>query len=192
MLQRLYDWTMSIAGHRNAMLGLALIAFLESSVFPIPPDALIIPMVLAARERAWRIFLVATTASVAGGWLGYAIGFFLFETIGEAVLGFYGYMDRFADWRAAYNEWGAWIVAAGGLTPIPYKVITIASGVMHTDIGVFTLASVASRGLRFALECVLLWYFGPPIKRFVEGNLPLLATLGFALLLGGFIALKFL
>ncbi|MDX1710180.1 MAG: YqaA family protein [Rhodovibrionaceae bacterium] len=192
MLQRLYDWTMSIARHRNALLGLALVSFLESSVFPIPPDALIIPIVLAAREKAWRVFVVATAASVAGGWLGYAIGFFLFETIGEAVLSFYGYMDRFADWRAAYNEWGAWIVAAGGLTPIPYKVITIASGVMQTDLGVFTVASVASRGLRFGLECLLLWYFGPPIKRFVEGNLPLLATLGFVLLLGGFIALKFL
>ncbi len=192
MLRGLYDWTMGLAGHRHALPALALVAFIESSLFPIPPDILIIPMVLAARPRAWRIAAVATAASVLGGLLGYAIGAGLYETVGRPVLEFYGYGAKFEEFRGAYNDWGAWIVAGAGFTPFPYKVITIASGVTGLNLAVFMLASLVSRGARFFLLAALLWYFGPPVRRFIEANLPLLATLFFVLLFGGFLAIRYL
>ncbi|KAA5604180.1 DedA family protein [Roseospira marina] len=192
MLRGLYDWAMRLAESRHALWALALISFIESSVFPIPPDLLLIPMVLARRERAWLIAGVCTLASVVGGFAGYAIGYFLFEAIGQPVLAFYGYLDRFADFQGMYNEWGAWIVAGAGVTPFPYKVITIASGVTQLDPWVFGLASVVSRGLRFFIVAALLWKWGPPMRVFIERRLGLLATLAFGLLLGGFLALKLL
>jgi len=192
VLRGLYDWTMGLAGHRHALPALAVVAFIESSLFPIPPDILIIPMVLAARPRAWRIAAVATAASVLGGLLGYAIGAGLYETVGRPVLEFYGYGAKFEEFRGAYNDWGAWIVAGAGFTPFPYKVITIASGVTGLNLAVFMLASLVSRGARFFLLAALLWYFGPPVRRFIEANLPLLATLFFVLLFGGFLAIRYL
>jgi membrane protein YqaA with SNARE-associated domain len=192
VLRGLYDWTMGLAGHRHALPALALVAFVESSIFPIPPDILIIPMVLAARTRAWRVAAVATAASVLGGLLGYAIGAGLYETVGRPVLEFYGYGAKFEAFRGAYNDWGAWIVAGAGFTPFPYKVITIASGVTGLNLAVFLLASLLSRGARFFLLAALLWYFGPPVRRFIEANLPLLATLFFVLLFGGFLAVRYL
>ncbi len=192
MLRRLYDWTMGLAGHRHALAGLAVVSFVESSVFPIPPDVLLIPMVLAAPTRAWRIALVCTVASVAGGLAGYGIGLFLFDTVGRPLVEFYGATDAFGQFQAAYNEWGAWIVGGAGLTPFPYKVITILSGVTELDVTVFTVASAASRGLRFFAEAALLWHFGQPIRAFVEGNLGLLTTVFFVVLIGGFALVRFI
>lgn len=191
MLRRLYDWTMRLSGHRHALWALAAVSFIESSVFPIPPDILIIPMVLAAPQRAWKIALVATVASVLGGILGYAIGAFLFDSLGRPLLDFYGYAGKFATFEAKYNEWGAWIVAGAGFTPFPYKVITIASGVTHLDPVVFIISSILSRGARFFLIAALLWKFGEPIRSFIDRYLPLLATAFFLLLFGGFIALRY-
>jgi membrane protein YqaA with SNARE-associated domain len=190
MLRRLYDWTLSLAGHRHALWALAAIAFIESSVFPIPPDILIIPMVLAAPTRAWRVALVATVASVIGGLFGYVIGAFLFEALAQPILAFYGYEARFTDFQARYNEWGAWIVAGAGFTPFPYKVITIASGATGLDPTVFIIASVLSRGGRFFLIAALLWRFGVPIRGFLERYLAPLTALFFILLLGGFLVAK--
>lgn len=192
MLRRLYDWTMGLAAHRHALLALGAVSFVESSVFPIPPDVLIIPMVLAARDRAWMIALVATVTSVAGGLAGYAIGAFLFDTLGQSILAFYGKEDAYTQFQGLYNEWGAWIVAAAGFTPIPYKVFTIASGALSLDPTVFTFASALSRGARFFLLAALLWYFGPPIKGFIDRHLPILATLFFVSLFAGFIAIRYL
>lgn len=192
MLRRLYDWTMDLAGHRQALAALAFISFIESSIFPIPPDVLLIPMILAARDRAWVIAAVCTAASVAGGVAGYGIGALLFDTVGRAIVEFYGYLDRFQEFQARYEEWGAWIVAGAGFTPFPYKVITITSGVMKLDFGVFMAASIISRGARFFLLAALLWYFGPPIRRFIERYLPQLTIVFFVLLLGGFVALRYL
>lgn len=192
MLRRLYDWTMDLAGHRHAMLALAAIAFIESSFFPVPPDLLIIPMVLAAREQAWRIATVATVASVLGGALGYAIGWGLYDSIGLPLLEFYGQTDTFDSFRESYNKWGWWIVAGAGFTPFPYKVVTIASGVTGLDFWTFMLASVVARGSRFFLLAALLWYFGPPIRAFIEKYLPILATAFFVLLFGGFVAVRYL
>ena len=183
---------MGLAAHRHALLALAVISFAESSVFPIPPDVLLIPMILAARERAWLIATVCTVASVAGGVAGYAIGALLFDTVGRPIVEFYGYMDRFQELQGRYEEWGAWIVAGAGFTPFPYKVITITSGVMHLDFWVFMIASVLSRGARFFLVALLLWHFGPPIRSFIERYLPQLTVLFFVLLLGGFIVARYL
>ena len=192
MLRRLYDWTMGLARHRHAVPALAGVSFIESSLFPIPPDVLLIPMVLAAREKAFRIAFVCTVASVLGGLLGYAIGVFLFEEVGKPVLELYGYGPKFAEFQGRYNDWGAWAVLIAGVTPFPYKVITILSGVTALDIFVFTLCSVAARGLRFYIVAGLLWYFGEPIREFIEKRLALLFWLFCGLLLGGFVAVKFL
>ncbi len=192
MLRRLYDWTIGRAGHRHALWALAAVSFVEASVFVVPPDVLLVPMVLAARRRAWAIAGLCTAASVAGGLAGYGIGFFLFEAVGRPLLDFYGYAARFTEFQDMYHEWGGWIVAAGGFTPIPYKVITIASGAVSLDPVTVTAASAASRGARFFLEAALLWRFGPPIRHFIEANLPLLASLSFVALVGGFAAVRWL
>ena len=168
MLRRLYDWTLSLARHRHAMPALAGVSFVESSVFPIPPDVLLIPMVLAKPEKAFRIAAVCTAASVLGGLLGYAIGVFLFEELGKPLLEFYGYGTKFAEFQGKYHDWGAWVVFIAGVTPFPYKVITILSGVTALDIFIFTVASVVARGLRFFIVAGLLWRYGEPIQAFIE------------------------
>tara|TARA_A100001037_G_scaffold110729_1_gene100972 strand:+ start:8228 stop:8809 length:582 start_codon:yes stop_codon:yes gene_type:complete len=191
VLQRLYDWTLSLAAHRRAVPALALVSFTESSFFPIPPDVMLIPMVLAARARAFLIAAVCTISSVLGGIAGYAIGFFLYETIGRPLLNFYGYADRFADFQAQYNEWGLLIVFAAGLTPLPYKVFTIASGVTGLGLVPFIAGSLISRGLRFYAVAFLLWRFGPPIRTFVEDNLKIVATVFVITLFAGFVVLRY-
>ncbi len=192
MLRGLYDWTMRMAAHRWAQVWLFVVSFIESSFFPIPPDVMIVPMVLAEKAKAFRIAFICTIGSVLGALLGYAIGALLFETVGRPMLEFYGYGVAFTDFTQRYNEWGAWIVAAAALTPFPFKVITIASGATGLDLTVFIIASALARGLRFYLEAALLWRFGPPIRDFIEGNLKLVTTAFFCLLLGGFVAIKFL
>lgn len=191
MIRALYDRTLRLAGHRHAEWALAAVSFIESSVFPIPPDALLVPMVLARRERAWWIATLCTLASAAGGLAGYLIGFFLWESVGRAVVDFYGYAQTFLDFKALYAEWGFWIVFGAGFTPFPYKVITIASGVAEMSLPVFLVASVVSRGARFFLVTALLWHFGPPIRAFIEKNLAWLTVAFFVLLVGGFAAVRY-
>ncbi len=190
MLRRLYDWTMAFSAEKNAMWALFAIAFIESSVFPIPPDILLVPMILAAREKAWRIAAVCTVASVLGGMAGYGIGYYLFESLGRPLLAFYGKVEKFAEFQALYQQWGAWVVAMAGLTPFPYKVITIASGVAKLNLVTFFVASMLSRGARFYLEAFLLWYFGEPIRTFIEKYLGLLVSAAFVILIGGFVVVK--
>lgn len=192
MLRRLYNWVMAQAEGKHALWALAIISFAESSFFPIPPDVMLVPMILAARQRAWLIAGVCTIASVFGGLGGYAIGYFLFDAVGQPVLEFYHYLDEFTRFQTRFNEWGAWIVAFFGLTPFPYKVITIASGVTELNIVTFTGASVISRAARFFLEAALLWKFGEPIRAFIERRLGLVATVFFAALFLGFILIKYL
>ena len=151
MLRRLYDWTISFAAHPHAMWYLALISFIESSIFPIPPDVLLIPMILATPARAFWIATVSTIASVLGGMAGYGIGYFLFETVGRRLIEFYGYSAEFARFKLSFEHYGAWVVAMFGFTPFPYKIITITSGVVGLNIVTFTLARVISRGGRFYL-----------------------------------------
>ncbi|MDE0942219.1 MAG: DedA family protein [Alphaproteobacteria bacterium] len=190
MLRRLYDWTMKLAGHRRANWALAAVSFIESSVFPIPPDVMLIPMVLAQRHKAMLIAGICTVASVLGGLLGYAIGLYLFDTIGQPILDFYGYGEKFGSFQERYIEWGVWIVLIAGLTPFPYKVITIASGVAGLSLPVFLVASIVARGLRFSIVAALLWRFGEPIRDFIERYLGLLFILFMVLLIGGFALIK--
>jgi membrane protein YqaA with SNARE-associated domain len=190
MLRWLYDRTMALAGRRHANWALAAVSFIESSVFPIPPDVLLIPMVLAQRHRALMIAAICTVGSVLGGLLGYAIGLYLFDTIGQPILDFYGYGEKFSSFQGRYNEWGVWIVLIAGLTPFPYKVITIASGVAGLSLPVFLVASIVARGLRFAIVAALLWRFGEPIRDFIERYLGLLFVIFMVLLIGGFALIK--
>ncbi len=192
MIRSVYDWTLSLAEHRYALVALAVISFLESSVFPIPPDILMIPMIIAAPRRAFLIATVCLVSSVLGGMLGYYIGYGLFETVGRPVLEFYGKDAYFDEFRTRYNEWGAWAVLIAGVTPFPYKVITIMSGVTQLNLGVFMVASVIARGLRFFVVAGLLWKFGAPIRDFIENRLGLMFTLFVILLLGGFFVVKYL
>ena len=192
MLRRIYDWVMALAARPDAMWALAAISFIESSVFPIPPDVLLIPMVLAARTRWLKIAFVCTVASVLGGMLGYAIGFLLYEAIGRPILEFYGLANKFAEFQSYYNDWGIWIVLGAGATPFPYKFITIASGVTQLDIVTFSAASVVGRGARFFSVAALLWWYGPPIRTFIEKRLGLVFTVFVVLLLAGFVAIRYL
>jgi membrane protein YqaA with SNARE-associated domain len=183
---------MSLAAPPRAMTALAAVSFIESSIFPIPPDVLIIAMVIATPDKAWRIAVVAGIASVAGGFAGYGIGYFLYEALGRDIIGFYGYERQFDSFKALYATWGFWIVAGAGFTPFPYKVITIASGTAELNLLTFGIASVVSRFARFLLVAALLWKFGPPMRRYIEKYLNLLTIAFFALLIGGFLLIKWL
>ena len=190
MLRRLYDWTLDLAGHRHALWALFFVAVIESSFFIVPPDVLLIPMVLAARNRAWLIAGVCTAGSVLGGVLGYGIGMFAFDTLGRPILEMYHAVAKFEEMRGLYNEHGALIVFSAGFSPIPYKVFTIASGVADMNIVTFTLASIFGRGARFFLVAALLWKFGEPIRTFIERYLAQLTLAFVVLVAGGFFALK--
>jgi len=191
MIRALYDWVFRLAEHRRATWALATISFVESSVFPIPPDVLLIPMVLAKRHR-WVFYAsICTIASILGAFLGYFIGAFLFETIGEPILAFYGREDSFAKVAEWYNTWGGWGVLFAAITPFPYKVLTIFSGATGLDIVTFFVVSVIGRGLRFFIVSALLYWVGDPIREFIEKRLGLMFTLALALLIGGFVAVKF-
>lgn len=192
MLRRVYDWTIHLAESRHAIWALAFVAFVESSVFPIPPDVVMIPLIIALPHRAFRIATVALVASVLGGMLGYFIGWGLFESVGKPVLEFYGKADAMEAFNAKFNEYGAWAVLIAGVTPFPYKVITILSGVTHLSFPVFMLASIIARGLRFFIVAGLLWKFGAPIRDFIEKRLGLMFTLFVILLIGGFYLVKYL
>ncbi|SHI30392.1 YqaA family protein [Wenxinia saemankumensis] len=192
MLRTLYDRTLALAGHRHALWFLAAIAFVESSVFPIPPDVLIIPMVLARPRRAWLIAAVATLSSVAGALLGYYIGWGLFESVGRPVLDFYHKAEDFDAFALRYNEWGAWAVLVAGVTPFPFKVITIASGATGLSLPVFVLASLVARGLRFFLVAGLLRVIGAPAKAFIEERLGLVFTIFCVCLFGGFALVRYM
>ena len=192
LVRATYDWMLDLAARPNAMVFLAIVAFAESSFFPIPPDIMLIPMVLAMPQKAWRIAGVATVASVVGGYFGYSIGIFFFDLIAKPILSFYGYMQQFDVFKDYYHEWGAWIVFGAGITPFPYKVITIASGVVHLDLITFTVASVIARGMRFYLVAWLLKKYGEPMKEFIEKNLGMLSVLFLVLLIGGFVAIKYI
>ncbi|PZX19957.1 membrane protein YqaA with SNARE-associated domain [Palleronia aestuarii] len=191
MIRSLYDWTLSLAASRHALWALAIVAFIESSVFPIPPDVLMVPMILARPRRAFLIAGICTAASVLGGLAGYWIGATLFEQVGRPVLEFYGKDARFDEFSLRYNEYGAWAVLIAGITPFPFKVITILSGSTGLSLPVFVTASIIARGLRFFLVAALLWKFGAPIRDFIERRLNLVFTVCVVLLIGGFALVRY-
>lgn len=192
MLQRLYHWTLALAESSNALRALAVVSFIESSIFPIPPHVMLIPMVIA-RPNAWaRIALVCSVASVLGGVFGYALGAFAFESIGRPVLDFYGYTDRFDLFALRYNEYGAWAVLFAGLTPFPFKIITILSGATALSFPIFLVSSIIARFAIFFAISALLWRLGPPIRDFIEKRLGLVTAAFLILLFGGFAAAKWM
>ncbi len=192
MLRRLYDWTIALAESPGALTALAVVSFIESSIFPIPPHVMLIPMVIA-RPRDWvKIALVCSLASVAGGAAGYALGLFAFESVAKPILALYGYEAKFADLAARYNEFGAEAVLIAGLTPFPFKIITILSGATGLDFATFLAVSIVARFTVFFVMAALLWKLGPPVRVFIEKRLGLMFTLFVVLLLGGFAVAKWL
>lgn len=191
LIHKTYDKMIELSSGSKAMFFLFLVAFAESSFFPIPPDIMLIPMVLAVPKKAYRIAALATFASVLGGFFGYLIGVSFFELLAEPVLKFYGYLEKFKTFESYYHAYGAWIVFGAGITPFPYKIITIASGAVHLNLAVFAVASVLARGIRFYLVAWLLKKYGAPMKDFIEKNLGWLSVLFLVLLIGGFALIKF-
>lgn len=191
-LKRQYDRILFSATTPQAVWIVCLISFAESSFFPLPPDLLLIPMILANRQQAWRLAGLCTVTSVVGGLLGYAIGYYLYANVGEWVIQTYNLTAAFDKFQLGFSEWGFWIIALKGLTPIPYKLVTIASGVAHFDLKTFMLASFIARGFRFYVLAGLLWWFGPWARYYIEKYLGLFLTLTLGIILLGFIILKYL
>ena len=192
MLRALYDRVLALSAHPRAPRWLAVVSFAESSVFPIPPDAMLIPMCLARPDRAWRYAAICTIASVLGGIAGYAIGLWLFEALAEPVLRAYGHADALLRFEGWFQQWGTMVILIKGLTPIPYKIVTIAAGAAKFDFAIFVAASVATRGARFFLLAWLIRQFGPPVREFIERRLTLVTSGAAAGIVLGFVALRFL
>lgn len=192
MLRRLYDWAMDMAASRKAPYALAGVSFAESSFFPIPPDVMLIPMVVADRKSAFWHAALCTVFSVLGGIFGYLIGMYLFEPLARPIIEFYHYDAAFEQLQAWFADYGLLIVFIAGFTPVPYKVFTIASGFAGLALPVFILGSVISRGARFFLVATLLYFFGPAIREFIEKRLGLMTLVFTVLLVGGFAAIRFL
>jgi membrane protein YqaA with SNARE-associated domain len=186
MFRALYDWTLRLAGHRHADRYMAAVSFAESSFFPIPPDVMLVPMMLARREQAYRIATICTIFSVLGGVLGYAIGMFLYESVGQWLIRLYGMGDGIGEFRQWYQEWGAAIILIKGLTPIPFKLVTIASGIAGFNFGLFVLTATITRGARFFLIAFLLNRYGAPMQAFIERRMNLVGTLFLIALVAGF------
>jgi membrane protein YqaA with SNARE-associated domain len=187
MLRRLYDWCIDAAGKPHASWILGAVSFAESSFFPAPPDLMLIPMALARPDRAWFFATLCTLTSVAGGLLGYFIGSELYSTIGQWLIGLYGYGDKVEAFRAAYAQYGAWIIFLKGLTPIPYKIVTITSGFAGFNIGLFIVMSLISRGMRFYFIAFLLNRYGSRARDIIERRLGLWAAISAAAIVLGFV-----
>jgi len=187
LLRSLYDWVIRLSEHPKSLWALATVSFVESSFFPIPPDVMLVPMVLAQRAKAWLIAGVCTISSVLGGFFGYAIGYFFFATIGQGLIEIYGLQGSLDEFRCQFAEYGLWVILIKGLTPIPYKLVTIASGVAHFDLVVFGLASLVTRGARFYLEAALLYVYGEPIRTFIEKHLTMVTTALVLVVVAGFL-----
>jgi membrane protein YqaA with SNARE-associated domain len=192
MLRKTYARVMALAASPNAGWWLALIAFAEASFFPIPPDVMLIPMAVAKPRSAWRFAAICTVASVAGGALGYLIGFAVFDQVARPILNVYGYGAAYAAFQAKFQAYGLWIILVKGLTPIPYKIVTIAAGAARFDFSLFMMASVLTRGARFFLVATLLHFFGDAVRDFIERRLTLVTSALAIAVIGGFLALKLL
>jgi membrane protein YqaA with SNARE-associated domain len=192
MLRRLYDWCIAAASKPHASWIMGIVSFVESSFFPVPPDAMLVPMALARPDKAYFFATICTLSSVAGGMLGYAIGYFLYESVGLWLMHLYGYGDKIEAFRQAYVEWGTWIILLKGLTPIPYKIVTIASGFTGYPFIPFVLLSIVARGMRFFLVAFLIHRYGPQARAIIEERLGFWVTISSVTLLGGIIAAVYL
>ena len=191
-LKKTYNWTLEKAQHKNAKWYLSLISFAESSFFPIPPDILLIPMALASKARALFYAFMCTLFSVLGGILGYAIGYFFYNSVGIYIVDFYHLENSFNIFENYYKEFGILIVFGAGITPFPYKFITIASGVFGLNIFLFIIVSIIGRGLRFYLIAILLYFFGEKIKLIIDKYFNILTIVFFILLVGSVFIIRFI
>ena len=189
-MKKLYDMTMKLMAGKKAIASLCALSFAESSFFPIPPDLLMIPLILKQKEKAFRIAFLCTLFSVLGGAFGYIIGMFLYDAVAAPILNYFNAMESFENVKQMYLNYGGWIVLGAGITPLPYKLITIASGVMHMNFLSFMVVSFIGRGIRFFLVAALLWKWGKPMKAYIERNLAWLSILFFILLIGAFFLIK--
>jgi membrane protein YqaA with SNARE-associated domain len=192
MMKRLFDRIMVLSAGKHAMWLLAVVSFTEASFFPIPPDPILAAIVLARRERAWIAALVCTAASVMGGLFGYAIGYGLYEAIGAPVIAFYNMQEAFHAFQLRFDEWGGWIIVAKGLTPIPFKLVTIASGVAHLNLSTFVIACILTRGLRFLAVAALFYAFGPQARAMIDKHFTTMMVLGTILVILGFVAIVYI
>jgi membrane protein YqaA with SNARE-associated domain len=192
MLRRLYDWCIDAAGKPYATWILGVVSFAESSFFPVPPDIMLIPMSLARPDRAWRYAAICTVTSVAGGMLGYLIGALLYDSVGQWIVRVWGYGDKIEAVRQAFADYGAWIIVGKGVTPIPYKIVTIASGFAGYNFGLFVSLSLLTRGVRFFAEAFLLKRYGPQARVIIEKRLGFWVTIGALVLVAGIVAALYL
>jgi membrane protein YqaA with SNARE-associated domain len=192
LIRKTYDWVLNKSDHPHAPRFLALISFIESSVFPIPPDVLLIPMCLGSRQKSWGYALIATTASVLGGALGYLIGYSFYEAIGLKVIEFYHLQTAFEQLQGYFQVYGIWFVIVAGFTPIPYKVFSIGAGVFQMAFWPFCLASVIGRGARFFLLSALIFWIGPQVKDLIDKYFNIAVMLFSVLLIGSFLLLKYI
>ena len=193
LLRKLYDWTLEKSKDPKAPWFLAIISFSESSFFPIPPDIILIPMVIAKRAKAWFFAFICTISSVLGGVAGYFIGYFFYLTIGEFIIELYSYQSEYSDFQSKYEgDIWLWFVFFAGLTPFPFKIITIASGAFKINVISFIVIALVSRGLRFYLVATLLKFFGNYIKEYIDKYFNLFTFVFFILLIGGFIFFKYI
>jgi membrane protein YqaA with SNARE-associated domain len=192
MLRRIYDWCINAAGKPRASWILGIVSFAESSFFPVPPDVMLIPMALARPDKAWFYATLCTVTSVAGGILGYLIGAVLYDSVGHYLIALYGYGDKVEAFREAYNQYGAWIILLKGLTPIPYKIVTITSGFAGYNIFLFVVLSIIARGMRFYLVAFLLNRYGEQARAIIEERLGFWVTIGTVVLILGIIAALYL
>ena len=190
VFRNLYNWTLDKSSKKQAAWFLSIISFAESSFFPIPPDIILIPMVLAKRAKAFFYALICTVSSVIGGIAGYFIGYILFNSIGIMLINFYHLSDSVSDFKNYYNIYGAWIVIIAGFTPFPFKVITIASGLFQLNIIIFIVCSILSRGARFYIVAGLLYLYGDKIKKFIDKYFNSLTILFFVILIGSILIIK--
>jgi membrane protein YqaA with SNARE-associated domain len=191
MLRKLYDWVFELARSKHATPAMAAVSFAESSFFPIPPDVMLAPMILARPDRAYFYAGVCTLASVLGGILGYAIGYFLTD-VGMMILAWLGKADTFEASKALFQQHGAWVILIKGLTPIPFKLITIASGIFQFNFALFVVMCVVTRGARFFAEAFILKRWGPPMLEMVEKRLAMWTVIGLVVLVGAIAAVKLL
>jgi len=189
MFRKMYEWVMRLAGSRHAPASLAVISFAESSFFPIPPDVMLAPMVLARREKAFLYAGICTIASVLGGLLGYAIGVWL-EPVGQTILRIFGHPEGQAEFQKWFDQWGLAVILIKGATPIPYKLVTITAGLARFDLFTFIWASILTRGFRFFAVAAILKYAGPVMLKEFERRLNLYSILLLILIVGGIVALK--
>ena len=190
LFRNLYNWTLDQSSKKQATWFLSIISFAESSFFPIPPDIILIPMVLVKRTKAFFYALICTLSSVIGGIAGYVIGYILFNSIGILLVNFYHLSDEVSDFKNYYNIYGAWIVIIAGFTPFPFKVITIASGLFQLNIIIFIVCSILSRGARFYIVAGLLYLYGDKIKKFIDKYFNSLTILFFVILIGSILIIK--